>query len=123
MMPGYFFYVIRSICASTDQVCHNQNPHRVCNKSMSTGATSGTGTRTLPEHRKSPPVFSWIRVSESSVLCVVFCLSFFSILLSVVFRFTVFDLGKHCIVFEVFLRKHCIVFEVFLRTVLYLKCF
>jgi hypothetical protein len=43
-------------------------------------ATSGAQTATLPEHLSSPPVFSWIGVTRSLVLCACFvdrCLSFF----------------------------------------------
>jgi hypothetical protein len=37
---------------------------------------------TLPEHLSSPPVFNWVRVTRSLVLCVCFvdrCLSFYPI--------------------------------------------
>jgi hypothetical protein len=36
---------------------------------------------TLPEHLSSPPIFSWVRVTRSLVLCVCFvdcCLSFYT---------------------------------------------
>ena len=46
--------------------------HRVCNKINTTCATSGTGTAYLPEHTRSPPVFSGVRVARSLVLCVHF---------------------------------------------------
>jgi hypothetical protein len=45
-----------------------------------TGATSGVGTATLPEHPSSPPVFSWVRVTGSLVLCVCFARSLFVLL-------------------------------------------
>ena len=38
-----------------------------------------SGAGTLPEHPSSPPVFSWVRVTRSKILCVCFvdrCLSF-----------------------------------------------
>ena len=43
--------------------------HWVCNKSNTTGATSGAGTATLPEHMRSHSVFSGVRVARSLVLC------------------------------------------------------
>ena len=56
------------------------NYHRVCNQSNTTGTTSGAGTATPPEHLRSPPVFSWVRVSRSLVLCVMFCILLFVLL-------------------------------------------
>ena len=52
---------------------------RVCNQSNKTDATNAAGTATSPEYTSSPPIFSWVRVARSLVLCVVFCrsLSFF----------------------------------------------
>ena len=51
---------------------------------------------TLPEHPSSNPVFSWVRVIRSLVLCVMFCRSLFVlfflvIVLSVLLRFTYSD--------------------------------
>ena len=63
---------------------------------------------TLPEHPSSPPVFSGIPVTGSSVFCVVFCRSllvllyffFLAIALSVLLRYTdsdyPFGILKHC---------------------------
>ena len=64
-------------------VCHNYNPvlssfmiyHRVCYKGYKTGATSGVGTVTLPDHLDSSPVFSGVRVAQSLVFCVMLCIS------------------------------------------------
>jgi accessory gene regulator protein AgrB len=62
-----------SICS----VCRNHKPvlfsfmkyHLVCYKSI----VSGAGTTTLAEHLGAPPVFSGVRVAQSSISCAVFC--------------------------------------------------
>jgi len=49
---------------------------------------------TLPEHLSSSPVFSGVRITQSLVLCVMFCRSLFvllAIVLSVLLRFTDYD--------------------------------
>jgi hypothetical protein len=63
---------------------------------------------TLSEHMSSPPVFSWVRVTRSLVLCVCFvhrCLSFsfflLAIVLSVLLRFT--DSDYSFCIFKLFL--------------------
>ena len=55
-----------------------------------TGVTSGAELLTLPEHLCSPPLFSWVRVARSIVLCLVFCRSFFLLL-------TIFYCPLHCL--------------------------
>jgi hypothetical protein len=78
-----------------------------------TGATSGTGTATFPEHLSSPR-FCWVRVTRSLVSCVCFvdrCLSFcpfsfVAIVLSSVLRFT--DSDYHFGIFKLFLRKNLV---------------
>ena len=72
--------------------------HRVCRKSITTGATSGAGTAYTSEEPKFSPDFSGVRVTRSLVFCVIFvhpCLSFcnfpfLAIVLSVL-RFTASD--------------------------------
>ena len=46
----------------------------------STGATSGAGLPTLPEHLSSIPGFSRVRVTRSLILCVMSCRSLFVLL-------------------------------------------
>jgi hypothetical protein len=46
----------------------------------STGATSGAGLPTLPEHLNSIPGFSRVRVTRSLILCVMSCRSLFVLL-------------------------------------------
>jgi len=70
---------------------------------------------TIPQHLSWPPVFSWVRVNRSLVLCVCFvdrCLSFctFSIVLSVLLRFT--DSDYHFGIFKLFLCKYVIIYVV-----------
>ena len=65
--------------------------HRVCSQINITGATSGAGSAYLPEHLRSPSVFSGVRVTRSLVLSVCFvdrCLSFCT-----------FSFG-HCVVYS-----------------------
>jgi hypothetical protein len=52
----------------------------VCNCSNTTGATSGAGTATFPEHQISLPIFSGVRVAWSLVFCVGFFRSLFVLL-------------------------------------------
>jgi hypothetical protein len=54
--------------------------HRVCNKSNTTGATSGAGTAYSSTAPEFTPVFSRVRVTRSVVLCVMFCRSLFDLL-------------------------------------------
>ena len=55
-----------------------------------TGVTSGAELLTLPEHLGSPPLFSWVRVARSLVLCLVFCRSF-------LFLLTIFYCPLYCL--------------------------
>ena len=61
-----------------------------------TGATSGTGTATLPEHMSSPPDLSGVRVARTFVYaycfvdrCLPFCLFSFGTVLSFILRLTI----------------------------------
>jgi len=64
-------------------VCRSHNPvlssfmnyHRVCNKSNTTGATSGAGTAYPFGTPEFIPGFNGVRVSQSLVFWVVFCRS------------------------------------------------
>jgi hypothetical protein len=56
--------------------------YRVCNKSNTTGVTSGTGADYLSEQLDSTTVLSEVRVARSLVFYVVFCRSLFVILSS-----------------------------------------
>ena len=42
-----------------------------------TNGSSGTGPAYFPENPSSPPVFSGIRVTRSSILCMMYCRSLF----------------------------------------------
>ena len=53
---------------------------RVCNKSNTTGATCGAWTANLSVSLEFTPDFSWIRVVQSLVFCVMFCRSLFVLL-------------------------------------------
>ena len=59
------------------------------NKSSTTGATSGALLPTIPEHPSSSPIFKGVRVAQSLVFCVVFCISLFS-----------YFLTFHCLTFD-----------------------
>jgi len=66
---------------------------------------------TIPQHLSWPPVFSWVRVNRSLVLCVCFvdrCLSFctFSIVLSVPLRFTVSSNSSYANMLLFMLLRH-----------------
>ena len=54
--------------------------HRVCRKSITTGATSVAGTAYPSEEPKFSPDFSGVRVTRSLVFCVMFCTSLFVLL-------------------------------------------
>jgi hypothetical protein len=97
--------------------------HRVCYQSNTTGATSGSGTATFPEHLNSLPIFSGVRVTRFLILCLVLCRSLFvlfllAILLSVFLRFT--DSDYPCGIFTLLIdlenwryciKKHYITFS------------
>jgi len=51
--------------------------HWVCNKSNTTGVTSGAGTAYLSGAPEFTPGFSGVRVAQSLVFCVVYCRHFF----------------------------------------------
>jgi hypothetical protein len=59
--------------------------HRLCNKSNTTGVTSGAGTAYPSGAPEFTPVFSGIRVARSLVLCVVFGITLFAILSFLIF--------------------------------------
>ena len=46
--------------------------YRVCNQSNTTGTTSGAGTAYPSGALSSPPVYNWVRVTPSLVVCVMF---------------------------------------------------
>jgi hypothetical protein len=52
----------------------------VFSQSNTMGATCGAGTATPPEHLSLPLVFSGVHVTQSLVLCVIFCRSLFVLL-------------------------------------------
>jgi hypothetical protein len=101
-------YVMKYLCHKWSMICsdcRSHNPvlssiityhHHVCNKSNTTGATSGAGTAILPEHMSSSSVYGKVRVTWSLASSVVFCLSLFVlfllvIVLSVLLWFTTLD--------------------------------
>ena len=51
--------------------------HRVCNKSKTTGATSGAGTTYPFESREFTPVLGGVCFDQSLVFYVVFCILLF----------------------------------------------
>ena len=63
--------------------------HRVCNKSDTTGATSGAGTAYHSGAPEFTSVFSGVRVGRSLVFCVMLCRLLFVILF--------FSSFSHCI--------------------------
>ena len=79
----YYCHKWPRICS----VCRNRNPgfssfmtyHRVCYKSTTTGSGVGTETAYPSGATEFTPDFSWVRVVQSLVFCVVLCrlLSFF----------------------------------------------
>jgi hypothetical protein len=69
-------------------ICCNHNPmlspfinyHRVCNKSNTTGSTSGVGSVYHSGAHEFIPSFTGVRVAQSLVCCGVFCRSLFVLL-------------------------------------------
>ena len=47
---------------------------------------------TLPEHLSSPPVFSVVRVAQSLVFCLVFCVLLFVLVSFFIYCLSFFDL-------------------------------
>jgi len=78
--------------------------HRICNKSNTTGTTSGPGLLTLQWYPSSTPIFQWVQVALSLVFCAVFSRSLFfllAIVLSV--RLRCVDFYDHFGIIKLFL--------------------
>ena len=93
------------VSVSQCSVCRNHNPalssfmtyHRVCNKSDTTGVTCGAWPVHPSGAPEFTPVFSWVRVAESVVFCVMFCRSLFVLLYFFFWPLCCLSFG-HCVV-------------------------
>jgi hypothetical protein len=69
-------------------ICRNYTPvfslwmtyQRVFNKSNTAGAHVEQELLTRSEYLSSPPLFSWVRVARSLILCAMFCSTLFALL-------------------------------------------